>query len=180
MAVTSRDLHSNSSLRRQVVRPTPVARVYPTTARLPYILTLLLCGFALLLVGNSLIQWTQTKLDDIHYGRPRTTHLEGWVGHNEGTGNQTQFVAMNLNRQVTVFEIPGGDVSQTRTLKGPYLFGANEDLTPIHLQLQYINNDKDIDLVINVKDEQIIYINDKGTFRLITPEERAAYEQTHS
>lgn len=179
MAVTSRDLHSNTTLRRQVVRPTPVARVYPATTRLPYVLTLLLCALALVLVGNSLLQWGQTKLDDMRYGRPRTTHLEGWVGHNEAAGNITQFVAMNLNRQVTVFEIPGGDVSQTRTLKGPYLFGANEDLTPVHLQLQYVNADKDIDLVINVKDEQIIYINEGGSFRLINGQERIDYEHNH-
>lgn len=177
MAVTSRDLHSTSTLRRQVVRPTPMAHSYVPAARLPYLLMLLLCGVALVLVGNSLLQWGQVKLDDMRYGRPRTMHLSGWVGHNEGAGHMTQFVAMNLNRRVVVFEIPGGDASQTRTLTGPYLFGANEDLTPVQLQLQYVNSDKDIDLVINVKDEQIIYINQPDGFRLINDEERTQYGQ---
>lgn len=182
MAVTSRDLHSSSSLRRQVIRPTPVARVYPPTARLPYFMMMGLCAVALLLILNSVLQWGQVKLDDMRYGRPRTMHLSGWVGHNEGSGNMTQFVAMNLNRRVTVFEIPGGDPSQTRTLTGPYLFGANEDLTPVRLELQYINTDKHIDLVINVKDEQIIYINDSeaGNFRLINDEERTSVERDRS
>ncbi|GAC1364553.1 MAG: hypothetical protein NVS4B8_09940 [Herpetosiphon sp.] len=179
MAVTSRELHSNAYARRQIMRPLPVGRVYGPINRLPYLMTLALCALALLVVGNAALQWGQVRLDDLRYGRPRTTHLEGWVGHNEGGGNQTQFVAMNLNRQVIVFEIPGGDVSQTRTLKGPYLFGANEDLTPVHLKLAYVNDDKDIDLVISVKNEQIIYINDKGTFRLITAQERADYERNH-
>lgn len=178
MAVTSRDLHSTGTLRRQVARPTPVAHPYVSPARLPYMLMLLLCGIALILVGNSLLQWGHVKIDDLRYGRPRTTHLEGWVGHNEGGGNITQFVAMNLNRRVVVFEIPGGDAAQTRTLTGPYLFGANEDLTPVHLQLQYVNADKDIDLVINVKDEQIVYINDSGNFRLINGQERGDYERS--
>ncbi len=178
MAVTSRDLHSSTTLRRQVIQPTPVARAYPRFNRTPYWITLGIAALFLLAAGNSALVWGQTKLDDLRYGRPRTMHLAGWVGHNETGGNMTQFVAMNLDRRVVVFEIPGGDAAQTRTLTGPYLFGANEDLTPVQLDLQYVNNDKDIDLVINVKDEQIIYVNDAGTFRLISGQERAEYEQS--
>lgn len=179
MAVTSRDLHSSTTIRRQVVRPTPVARMYPSPARLPYLLMLMLCGIALILVSNTVLQWGSVKLDDMRYGRPRTMHLTGWVGHNEAGGNPTQFVAMNLNRRVTVFEIPGGDVAQTRTLTGPYLFGANEDLTPVKLKLAYVNGDRHIDLVINVKNEQILYVNDaaNSSFRLINAQERAEYER---
>ncbi len=85
---------------------------------------------------------------------------------------------MNLNRRIVVFEIPGGDVSKTRTLTGPYLFGANEDLTPVGLKLAYVNADQNADLVVSVKDEEIIYINENGDFRLINDGERAAYEST--
>jgi len=88
---------------------------------------------------------------------------------------------MNVNRQITVFEVPGGDPDQTRLLKGPYLFGADADLTPVTLALAYVNDDRDIDLVITIKDEQILYVNQTasgGDFRLATAAERAAYAKT--
>lgn len=176
MAVTSRDLHNTGTLRRQVSQPIPVARSYRTVSRMPYTLTLLLCLFALIMMANSLVSWSQTKLDDLRYGRPRTMQLSGFVGHNENAGIPTQFVAMNLNRRVVVFEIPGGDVAQTRTLTGPYLFGANEHLTPVRLRLDDVNTDKAPDLIVSVKNEEIIYMNEAGSFRLIKPEERAAFE----
>lgn len=178
MAVTSRDLHNTGTLRRQVSHPIPVARSYRTASRMPYMLTLLLCLFALLLMANSVVAWGQTKLDDLRYGRPRTMQLSGFVGHNESGGVPTQFVAMNLNRRVVVFEIPGGDVAQSRTLTGPYLFGANEHLTPVRLRLAAVNGDTNLDLVVSVKNEEIIYINEAGSFRLINPEERAAFESS--
>ena len=178
MAVTSRDLHNTGTLRRQVSQPIPVARSYHTASRMPYLLTLLLCLFALIMMANSVIAWGQTKIDDLRYGRPRTMQLSGFVGHNESAGVPTQFVAMNLNRRVVIFEIPGGDVAQTRTLSGPYLFGANENLTPVRLRLDNVNADPDADLVVSVKNEEIIYINEGGSFRLIKPEERAAYESS--
>ena len=183
MAVTSRDLHASGKLRQQVFQPTPSARaypVYPAATRAPYLLTLLLCGIALVLVANSLYTWGQIKLDDLRYGRPRTMQLSGVVGHEDSAGIPTQFVAMNLNRRVVVFEIPGGDVTKTRTMTGPYLFGANEDLTPVTLRLSYVNADREQDLVVSAKDEEIIYINENGTFRLINDGERAAYEGTRA
>jgi hypothetical protein len=178
MAVTSRDLHNTSTMRRQVTQPITMTRSYNTLSRAPYAITVLLCVIAVVLVANSVITWGQIKLDDMRYGRPRTMQLAGFVGHNEGTGVPTQFVAMNLNRRVVVFEIPGGDASQTRTLTGPYLFGAHEDLTPVRLRLQSVNTDNNMDLVISVKNEEIIYINEGGSFRLINADERVAYEKT--
>jgi hypothetical protein len=183
MAVTSRDLHSSGKLRQQAVHPAPAPRAYPvhsSPARLPYVLTVFLCVVALVLVANSLITWGRVKMDDLRYGRPRTMHLSGVVGHEDSSGSPTQFVAMNLNRRVVVFEIPGGDVAKTRTLTGPYLFGADEDLTPVRLQLALVNDDPNTDLVVSVKDEDIIYINENGSYRLINDGERAAYEGTRS
>ncbi len=180
MAVTSRDLHHTGNLRRQVVRPIPITHTYTTVSRTPYLLTLLLCLIAIMLVANNVMLWAQTKIDDMRYGRPRTMHLAGHVGHNEASGTPTQFVAMNLNRRVVVFEIPGGDVSKTRAMTGPYLFGANEDLTPVRLRFGYVNEDRETDLIVSVKDEEIIYINENGGFRLINDGERASYESTRS
>ncbi len=182
MAVTSRDLHAAGKLRTQVFQPAPSVRTYPAhpvASRMPYLVTLLLCVVALALVANSLLTWGQVKLDDLRYGRPRTMQLSGFVGHNDTNDVATQFIAMNLNRRVVVLEIPGSDVSKTRTLAGPYLFGANEDLTPVKLRLTYVNADRDLDLIVSAKNEEIIYINENSSFRLINDAERAAYEGAH-
>ena len=47
------------------------------------------------------------------------------------------------------------------------------------LKLAYVNGDRHIDLVINVKNEQILYVNDaaNSSFRLINAQERAEYER---
>ncbi len=180
MAVTSRDLHAAGKLRSpgRSIRTARIYPGYPATSRTPYLLTLLLCMVAIVLIANSLITWGQIKLDDLRYGRPRTMHLAGFVGHDDASGTPTQFVAMNLNRRVVVFEIPGGDISKTRTMTGPYLFGANEDLTPVRLRFAYVNDDHEQDLIVSVKDEELIYVNENGTFRPINDGERAAYEST--
>ena len=177
MAVTSRNLHTGK-LRAQSIRSASrghTASVDVATSRMPYLLTLLLCGAALVLVANSLLSWGHIRLDDLHYGRPRTMQLSAVVGHNDGSGTPTQLIAMNLNWRVVVIEIPGGDITKTRTMAGPYLFGANEDLTPVTLRLAYVNADREPDLIVSAKREEIIYINENGSFRLINDAERAAY-----
>lgn len=176
MAVTSRELHDKGAFRRQASKPVPIVRSYRPTSRAPYLLTLLLCVVAVMLTANSVIGWLRTSVDDARYGRPRTMQLSGYVGHDEASGLPSQFIGMNMNRRVVVFEIPGGDVSKTRTLTGPYLFGTGEDLTPIRLRLEAVNGDELQDLVVSVKNEEIIYINDAGSFRLINAEERAALD----
>lgn len=199
MAVTSRELHRNTKQRTtgqhrtitgqfSVVGNPPHRATGPLqpaymaahpqrrAPRMPYVITTILVLAALGLMASSLVAWTQIKIDDLRYGRPRTTSLSGFVNHNETGGVPSQFVAMNVNRRVVVFEIPGGDPAQTRTLTGPYLFGANEDLTPVRLRLALVNDDKESDLVVSVKNEEIVYINENGNFRLITPEERTAHQ----
>jgi hypothetical protein len=80
---------------------------------------------------------------------------------------------MNLNRQVVVFEIPDGEnTTHIRTLQGPYLFGAGEDLTPVTLHMQDKNHDNNADLILRVKDEEVIYLDRGGTFSLMTADER--------
>jgi hypothetical protein len=77
-----------------------------------------------------------------------------------------------------IIEIPGGDASKTRTLTGPYLFGAGEDKTPVLLRFDDLNRDGSKDLIVNVKNEEIVYLNKEGQFQPITPEERTKLTQS--
>lgn len=136
-----------------------------------------LTALVLYVTVSAAVEWTQVKLDDFQYGRPRTTQLDAFVGHNEAEGVPSHFLAMNLNRRVTVIEMPGGDPTKATTIVGPYLFGQGEDLTPVQAAVQDVNADSKPDLIVSVKNEQLIYLNDGAAFKLMTPEERGALQK---
>ena len=74
---------------------------------------------ALYVVLSALFGFVQTKLDDMQYGRPRTTHLDAYVGHaGEQAGAPSHFIAMNLDRRVVLIELPGGDTQNATTITG--------------------------------------------------------------
>jgi hypothetical protein len=187
MAVTSRNLRTNKPERWsgqrvvRVARPSSTQRqrsaVVQTVNRrsvwLNYILTAIVIILLSLVVGT-LNGWVGTKINDIRYGRPRVSHLRAAVGHEGEQGLPTEFVAINLNRRVVVLEFPGGDANAARTLVGPYLFGAGEDLTPITLDTLDVNADKQPDLLVTIKNEQLVYINQPDGFRMITAAEQGS------
>lgn len=177
MAVTSRELKSSATHRATPTRApgaaaAPGAR-HASLGTLAYGMSLVLIVVLLNLILTPLLAWGRIKLDDLRYGRPRTMQTTAFVGHNETNGQPSHFVAMNLERRVVILQLPGGDASKTRTITGPYLFGAGEDLTPVLLRFEDANGDKRLDMLVNVKQEEMIYINDQADdgFRLATAEE---------
>jgi hypothetical protein len=175
-------------LRKTQAHPARAARPAASAAPAPNARALQVRGMAMLAAAaftalaayvliTMAVEWVQVKLDDLQYGRPRTMQMDAYVGHNEVEGVPTHFIAMNLNRRVTVIELPGGDSTKATTIVGPYLFGQGEDLTPVQLDARDLNSDGRPDLIVSVKSEQLIYLNDGNAFRLMTPEERAALEQ---
>ncbi|NWF80638.1 MAG: hypothetical protein HXY37_11400 [Chloroflexi bacterium] len=147
---------------------------------LAYLVTAVLAVLASYVLVNALIGWAQVRLDDLRYGRPRTSHVAGYVGHPaEGPGRPTRLVGMNIDRQVVVLELPGGDATQVRSLPGPYLFGAREDLTPVVLSLRDMDGDGRDDLIIDVRNEHVVYLNREQGFRLPTPDEQTLLVQEH-
>jgi len=167
MAVTQRNLRPNHGARpRGVALP----RLLPSAI---YGVTIVLAAVAIYVVVGLLVGKAHTLVDDLRYGRPRTVQLDAFVGHGEDSGQPTHLMAINLNRQITIIELPGGDVSKARTIAGPYLFGADEDLTPPHLSLREMDGDGNVDLVLDIRNEQVVYLNKDGEFRLPKPEEQS-------
>lgn len=164
MAVQSRDLRNE--------RRAPMSLPVKNVGGIAYIVTGILALLAIYVLLSSVIGWGRVLVDDMKYGRPRTFHLTASVGRPEEANAPTHLIAMNLDRQVVILEIPGGDASKVRTLPGPYLFGAGEDLTPVTMRLADMNGDGANDLIVRVKDEEMVYINRDGAFNLITAEER--------
>lgn len=165
MAVTSKEIGGGRAAR--------ASRLPRSVGALAYLITFLLAALAIYVLVGAIVRWGQVRVDDMRYGRPRTTHVEGYVGHGaEAPGSPTRLIGLNLNRQVVVLELPAGDSTQVRSLPGPYLFGADQDLTPVLLSLRDMDGDGQADLIANVRNEQIVYLNRDGGFRLPTPEEQ--------
>jgi hypothetical protein len=167
MAVTSKKLRSET--RSGVRRPALIQRIQPIT----YGVTLILAASAIYIVVGIILGWGRVLADDLQYGRPRTFQIDAFVGHEESAGIPTHLMAINLDRQIVVLELPGGDPTKVRTIQGPYLFGATEHLTPATLELRDIDGDSLVDLLLHVRQEQVVYLNRDGAFRLPTSEEQA-------
>lgn len=171
MAVTQKSLRSG--LRARAHGAPLSRRLYSAF----YGVTLVLAAVAIYVVVSLFVGKAHVLIDDLRYGRPRTTQLNAFVGHDETSGLPTHLMAINLSRQVTIIELPGGDASKARTIAGPYLFGADEDLTTPLLSLRDMDGDGNVDLVLDIRNEQLIYLNKDGAFRLPTPEEQPALSQ---
>src|SRR5947209_16193774 len=89
-----------------------------------------LCAVAVVVAFQVLsvaLFWAQVKVDDLRYGFPRSYQTDGYVGFGESNGLPTHFIAMNLHRQVVILAIAGDDATHVQTIKGPYLYGAQEE-----------------------------------------------------
>jgi hypothetical protein len=126
---------------------------------------------------TSAISWGNTTWDDLHYGRPRTSQIDAFVGHNEAAGTPSHFIAINLNGRIEIIELPGGDGSKARIYLGPQLYGAGDDLIPVTLSFADVNGDHHPDMIIHFQSSRIVFINDQGGFRPLRPEERLPVQQ---
>jgi hypothetical protein len=126
---------------------------------------------------SAAVNWVQIRLDDLHYGSPRTFQTDARVGHNEQTGVPSHFIAINLHGHIEVIEIAGGDPSRTRIYSGPELYGLGSDLAPVTLRFLDVNNDHKPDMIVSFHETRLVYINDQGSFRPMLPSERPQVEQ---
>ncbi len=128
----------------------------------------MIAGLALVTV---VVGWVSTTLDDLHYGRPRTFQMDAYVGHNEAPGMPSHFIALNLHSRIEIIELPGGDASHARIYLGPQLYGPGADLVPVTLSFQDVNSDHRPDMIVHFQGNQVVFINDAGSFRPARPGE---------
>jgi hypothetical protein len=119
---------------------------------------------ALFLTMNTLSSWWQVHQDDVTYGRPRTYQVDAVVGHNDSVTNPSHFIFLNLNRHVVIIELPGGDTTHSRIYNGPTLFGNGQDLTPVTAVFKDVNGDGKIDMIVQIQDQRLVFINDGTQF----------------
>lgn len=128
-----------------------------------------LLAMAIMLIGwmifSMLGNWWTTTQNDWQYGRPRTYQVDAVVGQGDSPSNPSHFIAINLNRQIIVIEIPGGNTSKARIFTGPTLIGPGQELTPVTLTFEDVNHDGKLDMIINVQDAHFVFLNENGTFK---------------
>jgi len=115
-----------------------------------------------LLVSQVVVPWAMKTADDVQYGYPRTTQEDHFVGHEQG-GMPSHFVAMNLQGQITVVELPGGNLKGAQLLVGPRLLGKGADLAPV--TLQFVGDSQHPDLVVTVQSVQVRFHNTGTSYR---------------
>ncbi len=144
----------------------------------------MLATIALIAMLSIVTTWFMTTLNDLHYGRPRTFQIDAYVGHNEAPGMPSHFLAVNLHGRIEIIELPGGDASHARIYIGPQLYGSDADLIPVTLSFIDVNGDHKLDMIITFhyvgwfsnSQQELVYINDNGGFRLARPNELPAIE----
>jgi hypothetical protein len=116
-------------------------------------------------LGQLLVGWIGTSLDDLHYGRPRTSQVDAVVGQGDSRTHPSHFIALNLAGQVEVIDFPGGDASHAKVYLGPHLYGQNASLVPVTLQFVDTRHNHQLDMVVLFQGEQIIFRNSGGSFQ---------------
>lgn len=168
MLLASSDLRAVSAARR---------RAPGYTLLVGQALTTVLALAAVLALSTLAISRARTLYDDLRYGRPRVSHLDGFLGHGEARGVPSHLMALNLHRKIVLVEFPGGDTAKPKVLEGPYLFGAQSDQTPVGMQLRDMDRDGALDVVLDIDDEWLIYLNKDGGLRLPTDAEQQRIRQ---
>lgn len=140
--------------------PPSVAPAHTPKARgawLIYLVIGMCLSVTLLWLGQLLWNYGTTVSDDLRYGRPRTTNVDHFVGHESNGNVPTHFTALNLNGQVYVIEIPGGSPNTSHLLVGPHLVGAGADLDPV--TLSFGGSTHHPDLLVQVASIQVLFRN---------------------
>ncbi|HET7641232.1 MAG TPA: VCBS repeat-containing protein [Ktedonobacteraceae bacterium] len=133
----------------------------------------LLVMLLLLVLVTQAITWGTNALNTLRYGYPRVSQINAVVGHTDSASHPSHFLAINLNGLIEVIEWPGGESSHMRVYTGPQLFGPDSDQQPVTLRFADVNGDGKPDMLLEVEGSQMVWINDQGGFRPLSPHTQA-------
>lgn len=156
------------------------ARLRQPSARwllLAHLLTWALVFVAAGLVFQATLTWGQDRLNDLRYGNPRMAQISGYVGHGNERRMPTQIITLNLDGQVSTLVLPGGDATTVQVLPGPYIIGHDGPQAVALPELRDMNGDGHVDLLVTVRNEMVVYLNENGRFELVTPEEQEVLQE---
>ena len=117
----------------------------------------------LLLLLQIAWSWGIGIYNNLHYGMPRTTQVDAFVGQEAGK-TPSHFIAENLRGRVIIIEFPGGDVQKARVIVGPQIAGPNADQVPVLLSFVDRNGNHQPDMLVQFGSMEVWYANEHGTF----------------
>jgi len=101
---------------------------------------------------TALSTWIQQKQDDWTYGQfPRTYQTDAVVGHSDSSTTPSHFIALNLNGQIIIIELPGGNAAKARSYTITTVQG-NEGNPPVKVSFQDLNADGKLDMIVTIGD----------------------------
>ena len=144
----------------QMISPSPTQikrrRRKPAQAWLIYVVLGMLMAMVLLWLGEMVVNWAGRISDDLKYGYPRTSQVDHFVGHELGDV-PSHFIATNVNGQIYIIEILGGQPNNARLLLGPHLVGEGSDLAPV--TLSFVGDPQHPDLLVTTDGIQVHFHN---------------------
>jgi hypothetical protein len=117
----------------------------------------------LTLVAQLAWSWGTSMYNDFHYGMPRTTQVDAFVGQETGK-IPSHFIAENLRGRVLILEMPGSDVQHVRVIVGPQIVGADADQVPVVLSFVDRHGNQTPDMLVQFDAMEVWYANEHGTF----------------
>lgn len=105
--------------------------------------------------------------NDWRYGQPRTFQTDAFVGHETVATIPSHFIALNLNGDIQVIELPGGDQSKAQRFQVTQLSGSTAASIPVTLQFVDPTHTHHPDMLVHIQDTQILLKNVNGTFKVV-------------
>jgi len=128
----------------------------------------MLVALLAVLLGQALLAWCATTWDDLHYGRPRTSQTDAFVGH-EPAHTPSHFVVLNLHGHIEILELPGGDPTHTKVYLGPQIGGVGADLVPVTIHFVPSQRPQHPDMLVQFQGTQLRFHNVDGGFQIAAP-----------
>ena len=110
----------------------------------------------------------QNYQDQLHYGDGRISSIDADVGH----GGVSTFLAFDRNGQVTIIELPGGEIDHTRLYQTGNLIGSARNHRVITLEVHNVKGYGKPDVVIYVEgmSQPLILYNNGTGFQWTLPQ----------
>jgi hypothetical protein len=140
----------------------PPSRRTPSQSRGRELFTLgtgMFVTLILVFLGQLLLAWVHTSLDDLHYGRPRTYQTDAVVGHGDSTVNPSHFLVVNLRGHIEIIELPSGDPAHAKIYVGPHIYGPGADLVVVTLQFRDPQHTHHPEMIVLFQNGQTVFHN---------------------
>ena len=166
-AVRWRDTTGNQVIQRGNKRI--IIHNEPPPRRRPHWLLIFGIGMMVMVLlwgaGTWLSNWWTNHQLDATYGMPRTWQTDQVVGHSDSTDHPTHFIFLNLDGQVKIIELPGGDSAHARIYGAGQIYADNAASVPVTGEFKDVNGDGKVDMIVHIGEQRIVFLNDGTQFK---------------